>query len=487
MLLYKLFDRGLGLISTVVLARLLVPEDFGIVAMAMSVIALLELLGAFNLDAALIQHRDTSEDHFHAAWTMNFLCASLVALLLLSVAWPLSIFYREPRLTAVMVALAAGTVIQGLENIGTVSFRKDLDFVREFRFLAVKRVLPFLVTIPLAFYLRNYWALVAGVLVGRIGGVAVSYVLHPFRPRPSFRRLMDLMHFSKWMLVHNLIAFLKDKSSSFVIGRLSGIDSVGLFSVSAEIASLPSTELIAPINRALLPVYAKLARDPPALAREYLSAMGIIALIGVPAVAGVAVTAPYIIFLFLGNKWFDAIPLLQILAFFGITQVLQTNAFSAFLALGRTKPFVQINAIHVVVLLTALVTLTGLFGLVGAAWAYVIAALLLLPVNLALIKSYLNLGTAEYLNRLWRPIVAATVMYASVRLFGPRMTLELAAVPEVAWSLAQCVSIGFVSYILADLALWFLSGRPEGAETSILNLVRASAERIRAAARDSRV
>jgi len=480
MVLYKLFDRSLGLVSTIVLARLLLPQDFGIVAMATSVIALLELLSAFNLDAALIQHRDASDEHFHAAWTLNLLCASILALLLFALAWPVSVFYREPRLTAVISTLAVGTIIQGLENVGTVNFRKNLDFPREFRFLTVKRLLPFLVTVPLAFWLRNYWALIAGVLVGRVGGVVASYALHPFRPRPSLHRIMDLMHFSKWMLLHNLIAFLKDRSSSFVIGRLSGIGSVGLFSISAEIASLPSTELIAPINRALLPIYAKLAKDPPALAREYLSAMSIIALIGVPAVAGVAVTAPYIVALFLGSKWLDAIPLLQILAFFGITQVLQTNAFAAFLALGKTKPFVQINTIHVIVLLIGLVTLTGPFGVVGAAWAYVIAALLLLPVNLAVIRAYLGLKGSEYFKRLWRPIVAAGVMYACVRFLGPQAAAETTAVAGVAQSLVVCVLLGAATYVLSDLGLWLASGRPEGAETSVLNLARAFVARVRA-------
>ncbi|MGH8264679.1 MAG: oligosaccharide flippase family protein, partial [Steroidobacteraceae bacterium] len=290
MVLYKLFDRSLGLISTIILARLLVPQDFGIVAMAASVIALLELLSAFGLDISLIQRSETTHEHFHAAWTLNLLAGFGVALLLLASAWPISIFYREPRLLAVICALAAGTVIQGLENVGTVNFRKDLEFSREFRFLALKRTLPFLVTVPLAYWLRSYWALIAGLLAGRIGGVIVSYALHPFRPRLSVTKIGELMHFSKWMLLHNLIAFLKDRSSSFVIGRLSGFANLGLFSLAAEIASLPSTELIAPINRALLPIYAKLANDKAGLAREYLAAMGTIALVGVPAVAGVAVT-----------------------------------------------------------------------------------------------------------------------------------------------------------------------------------------------------
>lgn len=480
MVLFKLFDRSLGLISTVILARLLVPQDFGIVAMAATVIALLELFSAFGLDAALIQRSDASPEHFNAAWTLNLLAGCLVAALLFASAWPLSVFYREPRLVAVICVLAVGTIIQGLENIGTVSFRKELDFSREFRFLAAKRVLPFLVTVPLAFWFRNYWALIAGTLVGRVGGVAFSYALHPFRPRPSLHKVRDLMHFSKWMLLHNLIAFLKDRSSNFVIGRMSGIASLGVFSLSAEIASLPSTELIAPINRALLPIYAKLAHDKVALAREYLSAMGAIALIGVPAVAGVAVTAPFIVAVFLGPKWQQATPLLEILAFFGITQVLQTNAFSAFLALGKPKAFVQISSIHVVVLLISLFLLTGPYGLVGAAWAYVITALLLLPVNFAVITIYLSLRPFEFLDQLWRPVVAAAAMFACVRWLGPATADGSLHSIAAAKSLAICVAMGVVVYVAGSAILWWVSGRPTGAETWAASMLRSAIARVRA-------
>lgn len=480
MILFKLVDRGLGLASTIVLARLLVPGDFGIVAMAASVIALLELFSAFGLDISLIQRAETTKEHFDSAWTLNVLAGLTVACLLIANAWPLAIFFREPRLAPVICALAAGSVIQGFENIGTVRFRKDLQFDREFRFLTAKRLLPFFVTLPLAFILRNYWALVIGTVVGRVGAVILSYAFHPFRPRFGLHGARDLMHFSKWMLLHNVIAFFKDRSSSFVVGRLSDAAGLGLFSLSAEIASLPSTELIAPINRALLPIYARLADDKPALGREYLQAMGAIALIAVPAVAGIALTAPYVVTLFLGPKWQGAVPLLQILAFFGITQVLQTNAFSAFIALGKPKAYVQINVIHVVVLLVLLITLTKPYGLIGAAWAYVVTALLLLPVNFALIIYYIGLRPVDLLARFWRPVVAAGAMYGLVRTLSPPVALESISTAGAGSALAICVATGIATYCLGIVLLWLIAGRPQGAETWILGRLRVIAERAEA-------
>ncbi|MGH8263388.1 MAG: polysaccharide biosynthesis C-terminal domain-containing protein, partial [Steroidobacterales bacterium] len=189
--------------------------------------------------------------------------------------------------------------------------------------------------------------------------------------------------------------------------------------------------------------------------------------------------APYIVMLFLGSKWQAVTPLLQILAFFGITQVLQTNAYSAFLALGKPKAYVQINTIHVIVLIVGLIMLTSRYGLIGAAWAYVIAALLLLPVNFALITIYLGLRPLEFLARLWRPVVAASLMFLCVRQFGPQASIDQLQAGTAAKALTLCIVMGVVTYLSAVAVLWLLSGRPAGAETWAAGLARSVAARLR--------
>src|SRR5215469_7861100 len=135
MLLFKAVDRGLGFISTLVLARLLVPADFGLLAMATSLIAFLELLTYFGLDTALLRDRETTSTHFNAVWTLNALAGCLIALVMLALSIPAAHFYREPRVTLVICALSAGSLIQGFENVGVVNFGKEMRFDREFRYM----------------------------------------------------------------------------------------------------------------------------------------------------------------------------------------------------------------------------------------------------------------------------------------------------------------------------------------------------------------
>jgi O-antigen/teichoic acid export membrane protein len=284
-----------------------------------------------------------------------------------------------------------------------------------------------------------------------------------------------MLHFSKWLMIQNALMFLKDRAASFFIGRLAGPAALGAFSVSAEIANMPGTELIAPINRALLPAYASLAADLPALRREFLASMSGIALLGIPAVAGVALAAPFIVLLALGPQWSAAQPLLEVLAFFGISQVLQSNSYSAFIALGRPGLYGRMNALQVALLLAALIVLTPSYGAIGAAWAYVLAALGALPINFFYIARTLGLRSRAFLGAVWRPLVSAAVMYASVRLWGPGPVAGAASSVDAIVPLISCVALGAATYTLVMLLLWLAAGRPSGAETWMLRRLRGFA------------
>ena len=144
MLLFKSLERSLSLISVVILARLLIPADFGLVAMAVSVIALVEIVSTFNFELAIIQRTNPAREHYDSAWSMNILAGVGGALVTAAAAWPAADFYNEPRLTYVMLVLAAAWFIQGFENIGTVNFRREMNFSLEFRFMFAKKLGGFL-------------------------------------------------------------------------------------------------------------------------------------------------------------------------------------------------------------------------------------------------------------------------------------------------------------------------------------------------------
>ncbi len=478
MVLFKFTERGLGLISTIILARLLVPHDFGVVAMAMSVIAVLELMGAFSFDVALIQNANAGRDHYDTAWTFNLLFALISALLLVALAAPAAQFYSEPRLESVMYWLALGMTIQGFENIGVIAFRKDMRFDKEFKFLFGKKMAGFLVTVPLAFLLQNYWALVIGTLTGRAAGTILSYVVHDYRPRFSLAARATLFHFSKWMLLNNVATFLRYRSADFIVGRFGGPHALGLFSVAYEISNLPTTELVAPINRAVFPGYAKMSHDIAVLREGYLSVAAIIALLSLPAAFGIAAIAPLLVPVFLGDKWLEAIPLIQILAVFGAFVALQNNNGPALLALGKPHVMTWLAILSGVLFLPTLVVLTMRYGVMGAAWANIIIVLVMLPISYAFMFRALEMRASHLLREIWRPIIATAAMTSLVQWYVGDIATITSLAMQIAHLLLALV-IGLITYTAAALALWQISGRPSGAERHVLEYLRRYFSRIR--------
>ncbi len=470
MVLFKLIERGLGFISTLILARLLVPGDFGLVAMATSFIALIELIGAFGFDISLFRLAHAERVHYDSAWTLNVAVGVVLAALMMASAIPLAHFYAEPRLPQVIFVLALGSVASSLENIGVVEFRRQLEFGREFRFQVAKKVAAFSVTVPLAFILRNHWALVAGMLTGRIASTAWSYIIHPYRPRFALGAASELFGFSKWLLFNNFLYFLKDRGSDFIIGRSAGRTPLGLYNVGYDIANLPTTELVAPINRAVFPGYSKIAGDLAALRVGFVDVIGVVTLFAVPAGIGIAAIAPLACAVLLGPKWLAAIPVIEILAVHGAISALQSNVFAVYLALGRADLPTRITAAYVAVQLPLCAALTYWHGIEGAALAFLITAALFAPVNYAVLLRKLELPAHRVLSVFWRPVSACVLMYFAARATA---TLMQGRAPSVI-ALLLAVASGAGTYALTIALLWRLAGSPPGPESSVLARARGA-------------
>jgi O-antigen/teichoic acid export membrane protein len=466
MISFKLADRSLGLISTLILARVLVPHDFGIVAMAMSFVTLLELLTAFGFDTALIQKQTRDRVLWDTAWTFNVLFGLFVAGMMVAFAPQVATFYRSIELEHVIRALAIGALVQGFENIGVVAFRTEMRFDREFRFLVAKKVSAFSVTIPAALILDNYWALVIGQVVGKVAGTTLSYWLHPYRPRLTLAASSSLIHFSKWLLASNFMFYLRERSSDWIIGRTNGPAALGTYNIGAEFAALPSTELLAPINRALLPAYSSIKGDPAGLRAEYLSVLSVVVLVGIPAVMGLAATAPFLVPVLLGPNWLGVVPVLMILAFTGATNVISGNVFPAYLAMGRPDVAVKIGLFGAILNVVLMLILAPRYGLTGAASASLTTSLIVVPISIAVVIRMLDVRASAILRAIWRPFLAAGIMYGCVLTFVRQFPLEPGALVNLG-RLVLAVLLGVVLYVGGVTALWLASGRPTSGETML--------------------
>ena len=367
--------------------------------------------------------------------------------------------------------LAVTPALAALENIGTVKFRMELDFRREFLLLAGKRLPGIVVTVPLAVVTRSYWALVAGIVVGRIWGLGMSYFMCPYRPRFSLAARSALAAKAGWLLAYNVLAFTGHRVADMVLGRIGGAQAVGLFSVAQELAFLPATEFLAPVHRAIFPGYARIAADPQQMGAAFLQVTSVLVLVTVPACIGIALSAPLLVAVLLGPQWTAAVPLVAMLAIGGIAGSVSANATYGLLALGEMRPVALQSALRAAMMTVLMIPLTMRYGLEGAAWANVITAFVACAFMLTLVASRFGVTVRSVAGILWRPVLAALGMWACLRPWVASLGAP-DALPAAAARLALVITAGALLYTGAVFALWRLAGAPAGAERQVLQRVR---------------
>jgi lipopolysaccharide exporter len=468
----RLANRGIGFFSTMILARLLVPADFGLVGTAMIFVSLVELVNAYSLHIYLVQKKDLADEDLNTAWTFQAMICTFQAGLLMALGVPISRFFDSSNLLPIIFALAGSVLIAGFKNIGVMYFQRDMRFQIEFILVNGSKLFSFLVTVGLAFLLKNYWALVVGIVANRGAELILSYILHPYRPKFHLSAFRKLIGFSKWIYFDNLLIFLGQRGPESIISKAAGQEIFGLFSVSYDIAMLPTSEMIAPINRAVFPGYVKMNKvDSVELQKGYLNVLNVIALIAIPAAVGIAVTADVLIPLLLGVKWLPAVPMIQVLAIAGGFASLSSNAGAVFLSKGRPWVLTWISALRVGILLPAVWIFLVEMGPAGAAMAYLLTSAVMCIVWFLIIIRVLNLNLRTIAYQLYRPLIAVTAMYFAVR-FVVFLLMPVDGTLQNILVAAVMILTGFVAFVVVDGFLWLFAGRPVAAEKRIIDLIQ---------------
>jgi PST family polysaccharide transporter len=468
----KFIERGIGFVSTLVLARLLLPADFGLVAMAMAVYAFIEIAGSFGFDVALIRDHKAGKADYDSAWTLQVGYAVFAGLAVAALALPSATFFREPRLPAIMFVLAGVAFLQGFENIGIVNFRKEFNYGRDFKMMVIKKIISFVVTLSLAFSFRSYWALIGGIVVSRLSGVVLSYTMHPYRPRFDVSRIGGLLRFSRWIVLTRVIQYFGTQGPAFLLGRMLDASSLGMYRVGREVATLPTTELLYPIMRAVFPGYAAVAHDRQELARSFLAVQGLIVMLMLPAACAVVLLADPIVRLLLGPNWLPVIPLIQILGIYGALTAFQATNVSIFHVMGVPRYAAALKIAEVAILLPAMFAVLWLgHGVLTAAWCTLLAQALVIPAGMLLISRLLGVGWIERAKVVWRSTLAAAVMMAGMA--GVMHATGTAShAGEALFQIGLALPVGIVAFVLSLYGLWRAVGAPDGPERRVLDMLR---------------
>ena len=371
---------GAGLIKVALVARLLVPGDFGLFGIAMVVQRLVESFTDTGIVAALIQKRGDVGPYLNTAWTIQFLRGAFVCLLLALIAPFGGRFFGNPQAVAAIRCVGLSSLLWGMINPAVIYLRRDLRFSADvgWRFCGV--LASFVVVVPAAYYLRNAWALILALIADGVGQLVASYYVSPYRPKFQlrWRESRELMRFGRWVSVSNIIGFVETQIDSLAIGRFLGTAPLGYYQVALQFTS-PVSRLGMHINGVLFPAMSKLDLDAERR-RVLLSVLETLSTMLIPLAFFATALAEPLVRRVLGQAWGPAAPMLQVLVWAAVARTLSSCTAPLLMSIGQPRKLAETQLVNVLVLALLLYPCLRNWGAVGVAWvvasSYVIATTL---------------------------------------------------------------------------------------------------------------
>jgi PST family polysaccharide transporter len=481
MLAAGLGARLLGALNTIVVARLLAPDDIGLVAVATIAMQLLQGLSDIGISQAVVRFRDADRDDLNTLFTLSLARGLVVAALLAASAPLAAAFYDDPRMTAVFFGVAAFPVILGLVNPRFYEFERELRFSREFIVAILTKLAGVIVSVSIALIFRNYWAIILGLLAGGAMQLVLSYATRPFRPRLSAKSFGKFFGFSGWLAGVSFVAALNNKLDVPILARMLGAGGAGVYFMGFQLSELVAGQLATPLTRAIYPGLALIQDETDRVRVAFLRGVEALGVIAMPAAVGLAFIAEDLVLLLLGEKWRAAIPVIQILApVIGVQSLFAATQGYA-VALGRPGVVFFRELIFLIVRLPLFVWAVVLYGMTGAVWAAAGAGLMHIGLNLAL---YAHISKGPFWEPVWsarRSIFGVVIMSVYFLAFSDAVELAFGHTPLI-FQVAGAVLAGAALYGAGLIVLWFIEGRPSGVESRMLRMAeewlsRAKVER----------
>jgi PST family polysaccharide transporter len=432
--------------TALVLARLLDRHTFGLAALALLAVAVLQLFQDSGLHAALIQRRD----HIREAADTASLYAPLLGLglaLLCLVVGPLAArFFHEPDVRGLVAGLGVVFALRSFAVVPTALIQRELRFDRLAVVVGGAAVLSFAATVALALAGAGAWSVVGGQIAASAFAAVASTVLAPWLPRPrraSLAELRRLLRYGRHIVAGNVVGFVNSNTDPVGVGRLYGPASLGAYTLGFQTGSQAVTMATGVANQLVFPAYAAVQADLPHFRRSYLRSLRFLCGISPPIAFGLAAVSGVAVPVLYGERWHAAIPVLAIISVYGLFLAVAATTGEVFKAAGRPELFFRMGLLQVALLFGLIGLLHGQ-GIVGFACARAGATIVMSIVALVLAGRILGLDARDWLGAGAAPVTSAAAM--GLLVYATRAALRPVAEPAL-WLLAALVVEGVVLYL----------------------------------------
>ncbi|MFN8454774.1 MAG: MOP flippase family protein [Anaerolineae bacterium] len=393
------------------LTRLLPPEAFGLVALAAIFTDFLDIILDQGLGAAIVQRPNLEREHLDTAFWVSVLTGLLLTAGTIAASGLVATFFQEPRLAPVLSWLAIGFIFGSLSSTQMAILQRQLAF----KSLAVRsttaKAVGGIIGVSLALAGFGVWSLVAQKLVADVTAVIVLWRTNDWRPgfHLSRKHFKELFTFGVSVAGNNILTEIVRHSDDFLIGYFLGPTLLGFYTIGYRLLLVIMRLVTGIINSVAFPAFSRLQQDPKRMLRAFYNVTQYTSLLAFPVFIGLGILAPELIPALFGEKWGPSIPVMQVLALFGILQ--SVLAFNGSVMRASGKPSWQFG----IMLLNAICSVIGFsvavqWGIVAVAASLVIVGYLLAPVSYIAVRRLIQVDFRTYLGQFVAPLAASLLM-----------------------------------------------------------------------------
>lgn len=444
-----LASKGVNLLTTVILARLLAQADFGIVGFALTAMSFLDAVRDIGLDTALIQRRENIEEASHTAFWISIASNVVIWLISVAVSPVVAAFFHEPLITVIMPILSFSFVISSVGSVHDALLKRDMKFGRRIIPSLGESFVKSVISVGLALAGGGVWALVIGQLVGRAVFTIIAWRIVPFRPQWRFSRPIggQLIRYGYKVSIDSFLSALQANIDYVFVGYFLGEVALGIYTVAYRVPEMIIINMCLVIAQVLLPAYSILQENAEQLQRGMLITLRYIALITLPVGVGLALTAVPLTRVLFGTKWDAAGPTMAVLCLYGTVLAISWNIGDVYKAIGRPD----------ILWKTALVE----FGLLGPTLfilaRYSVFAVSLGHLSVAIIVTILRLTIATRTLKISLRTILAQFLPSLIGSALMSIAVCIVLALTLQWSdlgvLLVAVPVGAITY---GVALWWI-------------------------------
>jgi O-antigen/teichoic acid export membrane protein len=394
MLLRSVTTAGADVVRAAVFARVLFPQDYGLMALATMVIGFLESFSATGIELMIMRERDDPRHRLHAYWTIMMIRGGFLTILGCILAFPLAYFYHRPDLVPVICVLSLTIMIRWMGGFGRELRQRLMDFRQIAIADTIMAAAELVISLILLLIFRSVWALVAYALVHAIATAVCSYVLYPWRPSIRFESAIvrSVLIFSSSVIGINICNYFFVSFDLAVIGRILDVEKVGLYARASFLALLPVTYLANVLAPVFLPAIGNIGNDPYRRRTAFWKILLTHTVFyGIVGALMVSLSEP-ILMLVYGERWLGALEAFRIMIIYGVSKAIASVSSMTLFALDRPWMVTVSSAIMAGVFAILCIPLTRIWGIEGTAGAVVVSGILSHLVGITMAAIYIRQG-----------------------------------------------------------------------------------------------